>query len=72
MTRTVSFAGDAIARADRAARASEKLVEVHFRGALIADHVPTMAGGPRTSWAYSIGYIKALLAAVSAEKVDRP
>ena len=45
------------------------LYEVDFRGALIADHVPTMVGGPRTGWAYSIGYIKALLAAVSAEKV---
>jgi len=44
------------------------LVEVNFRGALIADHVPSMVGGPRTGWAYSIGYIKALLAAVSAEK----
>src|SRR5438034_187668 len=44
------------------------LVEVDFRGAMIADHVPTMVGGPRTGWAYSIGYIKALLAAVSAEK----
>jgi mannonate dehydratase len=44
------------------------LVEVDFRGALIADHVPTMVGGPRTGWAYSIGYIKALLAAVSAGK----
>jgi len=45
------------------------LYEVDFRGALIADHVPTMVGGPRTGWAYSIGYIKALLAAVSsAEK----
>jgi len=27
-----------------------------------------MVGGPRTGWAYSIGYIKALLAAVSDEK----
>jgi mannonate dehydratase len=42
------------------------LHEVDFRGAVIADHVPTMVGGPRTGWAYSIGYIKALLAAVSA------
>ena len=41
------------------------LYEVDFRGALIADHVPGMVGGPRTGWAYSIGYIKALLAAVS-------
>jgi len=44
------------------------LYEVDFRGAVIADHVPTMVGGPRVGWAYSIGYIKALLAAVSAEK----
>lgn len=44
------------------------LHEVDFRGVVIADHVPTMVGGPRTGWAYSIGYIKALLAAVSREK----
>jgi mannonate dehydratase len=44
------------------------LYEVDFRGALIADHVPTMVGGPRVGWAYSIGYIKALLASVKAEK----
>ena len=45
------------------------LYEVDFRGAVIADHVPAMVGGPRTGWAYSIGYIKALLAAVGAENV---
>jgi mannonate dehydratase len=44
------------------------LYEIDFRGALIADHVPTMVDSPRTGWAYSIGYIKALLAAVSAER----
>jgi mannonate dehydratase len=44
------------------------LYEVDFRGAVIADHVPTMVGDKRTGWAYSIGYIKALLAAMSAEK----
>ena len=44
------------------------LYEVDFRGAVIADHVPTMVDGPRVGWAYSIGYIKALLAAVSADK----
>ncbi|MBM3835818.1 MAG: TIM barrel protein [Verrucomicrobia bacterium] len=44
------------------------LYEVDFRGAVIADHVPEMVGGRRTGWAYSIGYIKALLRAVSAEK----
>jgi mannonate dehydratase len=43
------------------------LHEVDFCGALIADHVPAMVGGPRVGWAYSIGYIKALLAAVSAK-----
>ena len=36
------------------------LVEVDFRGILIADHVPRMVGDARTGWAYSIGYIKAL------------
>jgi mannonate dehydratase len=35
------------------------LVDVDFRGILIADHVPGMVGG-KTGWAYSIGYIKAL------------
>jgi mannonate dehydratase len=43
------------------------LVEVDFRGALIADHVPTMVGGRLTGWAYSIGYIKALLARARVE-----
>ena len=43
------------------------LVEADFRGALIADHVPTMAGGRLTAWAYSIGYIKALLARAKVE-----
>jgi mannonate dehydratase len=36
------------------------LVDVDFRGILIADHVPRMVGDARTGWAYSIGYIKAL------------
>lgn len=43
------------------------LREVDFRGAVIADHVPTMVGGRLVGWAYSIGYIKALLAAANAE-----
>ena len=38
------------------------LVEEDFRGAVIADHVPQMAGGRNVGWAYSIGYMKALLA----------
>jgi mannonate dehydratase len=36
------------------------LVDVDFRGILIADHVPAMVGDRRTGWAYSIGYIRAL------------
>ena len=36
------------------------LVDVDFRGILIADHVPRMVGDNRTGWAYSIGYIRAL------------
>jgi mannonate dehydratase len=36
------------------------LVEIDFRGILIADHVPQMVGGSKTGWAYSIGYIRAL------------
>jgi mannonate dehydratase len=42
------------------------LHEVDFRGVVIADHVPGMVGGTRTGRAYSIGYIKALRAAVEA------
>lgn len=38
------------------------LVDADFRGAVIADHVPQMVGGRMVGWAYSIGYIKALLA----------
>jgi len=43
------------------------LKEVDFRGILIADHVPEMIGGRKVGWAYSIGYIKALLARANAE-----
>ena len=43
------------------------LKEVDFRGALIADHVPEMAFGPKVGWAYSIGYIRALAARAEAE-----
>jgi mannonate dehydratase len=44
------------------------LVDVDFRGILIADHVPGMAGGRRTGWAYSIGYIRALYDMARDEK----
>jgi mannonate dehydratase len=36
------------------------LVEVDFRGILIADHVPQMVGERHTGWAFSLGYIRAL------------
>lgn len=36
------------------------LVEVDFRGNLIADHVPAMNGGRYSGWSYSMGYIRAL------------
>jgi mannonate dehydratase len=41
-------------------RLMRTLVDVDFRGILIADHVPGMVGDRRTGWAYSIGYIRAL------------
>jgi mannonate dehydratase len=46
------------------------LVEVDFRGILIADHVPQMVGDRRTGWAYSIGYIKALYDMARDERKD--
>jgi mannonate dehydratase len=42
------------------------LKRVDFRGIAIPDHVPSMEGGPKAAWAYSLGYMKALLAAVNA------
>lgn len=36
------------------------LVDVDYRGILIADHVPSMVGDRKTGWAYSVGYIRAL------------
>lgn len=44
------------------------LVDVDFRGILIADHVPRMVGDSKTGWAYSIGYIKALYDMARDEK----
>lgn len=43
------------------------LVEVDFRGNLIADHVPQMSGGRFAAWSYSMGYIRALHQAAKAE-----
>jgi hypothetical protein len=34
---------------------------------LIADHIPLMGNHPRVGTAYTIGYMKALLARVNAE-----
>ncbi len=44
-----------------------ELVAVGFNGVFIADHIPTMVGGPRVSTAYTIGYMKALLQRANAE-----
>jgi mannonate dehydratase len=41
--------------------------DVDFDGVLIADHIPTMANDPRVGTAYTIGYMKALVARVNAE-----
>jgi mannonate dehydratase len=43
------------------------LVEVDFRGAVIADHVPSMVGHRNVGWAYSIAYMKAMLDRAKAE-----
>jgi mannonate dehydratase len=44
------------------------LVDVDFRGNLIADHVPAMSPGRHAAWSYSMGYIRALYNAAVAEK----
>ena len=36
------------------------LTETGFRGALIPDYIPMMAGDPRVGTAYSIAYMKAM------------
>ena len=38
----------------------QELVDIDFRGNLIADHVPAMAGPRQSAWSYSMGYIRAL------------
>jgi mannonate dehydratase len=52
-------------------RVMRTLVDVDFRGCLIADHVPEMVGGRRTGWSYSIGYIRALYACALADAGKR-
>jgi mannonate dehydratase len=41
---------------------------VNFNGVLIADHIPRMADDSRLGMAYTIGYMKALLERVNAER----
>jgi len=43
------------------------LAEVRFDGIAIPDHVPVMAGNPKTGYAYTVGYMKALLGRAKAE-----
>lgn len=43
------------------------LREVEFDGCVIGDHFPQMVGGGRVSIAYTVGYMKALLARAEAE-----
>jgi mannonate dehydratase len=45
------------------------LVDLDFRGILIADHVPRMEGDRRTGWAFSLGYIRALYDMARDEQV---
>ncbi len=42
------------------AKLMQELVDIDFRGNLIADHVPAMAGPRQAAWSYSMGYIRAL------------
>ncbi|MFN0123221.1 MAG: mannonate dehydratase [Blastocatellia bacterium] len=50
-------------------RAMRVYKEIGYAGMLMPDHVPHIAGDPRgvSAFAYTFGYIKALLAAVAAE-----
>lgn len=43
------------------------LAEVRFDGIAIPDHVPQMAGGHEAGYAYTVGYMKALLDRAKAE-----
>lgn len=48
-------------------KALRVLHEVGFRGVLIPDHIPNMAGDPRVGTAFTIGYMKALVKRVEEE-----
>jgi len=43
------------------------LAEVRFDGIAIPDHVPQMAGGYKVGYAYTVGYMKALLGQAKAQ-----
>jgi len=43
----------------------QALQEANFQGALISDHLPQMVGGRRSAEAFALGYIRALIQAVS-------
>jgi mannonate dehydratase len=47
------------------------LVDVDFRGNLIADHVPAMSGPRQSAWSYSMGYIRALYNSAREEKTKQ-
>ena len=47
------------------ARVIQALLEVGFDGALISDHLPTMAGGRRAAEAFSVGYMRGLIQAAT-------
>jgi len=48
-------------------RAMKALQEVGFDGAIIGDHFPTMAGGPRVAVAYTVGWMRSMIARAEAE-----
>ena len=43
------------------------LHETGFNGAVISDHVPSMVGGRRVAEAFAVGYMRALIQAVTSE-----
>lgn len=52
-------------------RLMKTLVDVDFRGNLIADHVPAMSGPRQSAWSYSMGYIRALYNSAREEKANQ-
>jgi len=51
-------------------RVMRALHRVGFDGAVISDHLPDMVGGGRAAEAFAIGYMKALVQAISSEGED--